>query len=76
MKLVTCSFCGKDQGEVTLMIQSQQTNAAICSACSVLCMQTVNEKTVRSITVRGVDVQKDGPHYGKETEVQAVSETP
>ncbi|MEN4911425.1 hypothetical protein [Erwinia amylovora] len=36
----------------------------------------MNEKTVRSITVCGVDVQKDGPHYGKETEVQAVSEAP
>ncbi|MEI7125430.1 ClpX C4-type zinc finger protein [Pectobacterium versatile] len=75
MKLVTCSFCGKNQGEVTLIIQSQLTNAAICSECSALCVQKANKKTLSPITVRGVDVQKDGPHYGKETGVQeAISE--
>lgn len=40
MELITCALCGRNQGEVTLMIQ--RTKSAICSDCVSACMDIVN----------------------------------
>ncbi|EFM0017718.1 hypothetical protein DI17_003541 [Escherichia coli] len=85
MELIKCAFCGRNQGEVALMIQ--RTKVAICSDCVSACMNIVNrnkfvaapvlgidgqkEKDEITTTVRGVDVQKNGAHYGEETVVKA-----
>lgn len=62
MELIRCAFCGKNQGEVPLMILQLKSNTAICSDCSAECMRIVIEQSVPSI-----NGQKDGPRIGKET---------
>jgi ATP-dependent protease Clp ATPase subunit len=50
---LTCSFCGKDQDEVDLMVYTQGPN--ICDACIALCEDIRREHRISKIWQRALE---------------------